>query len=171
MKWKGTLIVIMCVTIAVVTAILGGRETSGKVRNYVNPGGIECLARNIYFEARNESLAGKLAVGHTTLNRVDSPYFPATICEVVYQGLLHKNGVPKRNKCQFSWWCDGQPDHIKNTKAWEESLELARYLTSQKDFIIDITEQALFYHATYVNPTWSKSFKKTARIDTHIFYR
>ena len=59
MKWKGTVIIIMCVTIAIVTAVLGGKETSGKVHKYGKRGGIECRAKNIYFEARNESLAGK----------------------------------------------------------------------------------------------------------------
>ena len=163
----------MCVIIAIVTALLGGKETSGKVYDYhvFKQNAVECLAKNIYFEARNESLAGRMAVGQSTLNRVDSPHFPGNICDVVYQGIKHPNGLPKKNKCQYSWWCDGLPDTINNHNSWEESLELARYLTSQKDFIIDITEGAIFYHATYVNPTWAKSFRKTARIDTHIFYR
>ena len=36
----------------------------------------ECLARNIYFEARNEPFAGQFAVALVTLNRVYDENFP-----------------------------------------------------------------------------------------------
>ena len=67
----------------------------------------ECLARNIYFEARNEPFAGQFAVAMVTLNRVHDEQFPNSICEVVYQGLHWPSGHPKRDRCQFSWYCDG----------------------------------------------------------------
>lgn len=44
-----------------------------------------CLAQNIYFEARGEGINGMTAVGAITLNRVHSPDFPNTICDVVFQ--------------------------------------------------------------------------------------
>ena len=44
---------------------------------------IHCLAENIYFEARGESTAGKMAVALVTLNRVMDERFPDTICGVV----------------------------------------------------------------------------------------
>ena len=75
-----------------------------------------CLATNIYHEARGESYAGKVAVANVTMNRVTSPKFPNTICDVVYQAQTKENWkgntVPKRNKCQFSWYCDGKSDNI-----------------------------------------------------------
>ncbi len=75
-----------------------------------------CLATNIYHEARGESYAGKVAVANVTMNRVTSPKFPNTICDVVYQAQTKENWkgntVPKRNKCQFSWYCDGKSDDI-----------------------------------------------------------
>ena len=46
-----------------------------------------CLAKNVYFEARNQPLAGQLAVISVTVNRVNDSRFPNTICGVVYQGL------------------------------------------------------------------------------------
>lgn len=42
---------------------------------------IECLTRNIYFEAATEDGFGKLAVAMATLNRVRHPRFPNTIAE------------------------------------------------------------------------------------------
>ena len=52
---------------------------------------VNCLALNIYHEARNQPFMGKLAVGFVTLNRVKSDNFPNTICEVVKQGFYYKN--------------------------------------------------------------------------------
>ena len=72
----------------------------------------ECLADNIYFEARNQGFAGWVAVAQVTLNRVRDDRFPNTICEVVKQGLTYESGFPIRDKCQFSWYCDGKSDTI-----------------------------------------------------------
>ena len=57
-----------------------------------------CLAKNIYFEAGNQPLAGRIAVGQVTLNRRDHGMFPNTVCNVVYQG------GESRHRCQFSWY-------------------------------------------------------------------
>ena len=74
----------------------------------------QCLAKNMYFEARNQGLAGQLAVSLVVMNRVEDDRFPETICGVVEQGpiskwWLEKKGkvVPIKNRCQFSWFCDG----------------------------------------------------------------
>ena len=79
-----------------------------------------CLARNIYFEAGNQPLAGRIAVAHVTLNRVNDVQFPNTICAVVYQTKWKinwkGNKVHVLNKCQFSWFCDGKPDKPTDSK-------------------------------------------------------
>ena len=85
----------------------------------------ECLARNIYFEARNEPFAGQFAVAMVTLNRVHDKQFPNSICEVVYQGIHWPSGHPKLNRCQFSWYCDGKNDDVKNKRAYKESDKIA----------------------------------------------
>lgn len=46
---------------------------------------LECLAKNIYFESRNQPWVGKLAVAQVTLNRVADSRFPDSICDVVKQ--------------------------------------------------------------------------------------
>ena len=78
---------------------------------------MHCLATNIYHEARGESNEGKFAVGNVTMNRVDSNRFPDSICEVVYQAEYRVNWkgdqVPRRHRCQFSWYCDGKSDDIR----------------------------------------------------------
>ena len=130
-----------------------------------------CLAKNIYFEARSESTAGRIAVSWTVINRVRHKRFPNSVCEVVEQGLKYENGFPKRNKCQFSWYCDGQPDIIRNVNEWRDAYRLASYVSTGRDHLVDITDGSLWYHADYVYPKWAKHKRKTAKIDTHIFYR
>ena len=44
-----------------------------------------CLAKNIYFEAGNQPLAGKLAVAHVVKNRMESWQFPDNYCDVIYE--------------------------------------------------------------------------------------
>ena len=136
---------------------------------------IMCLARNIYFEARNESAFGQLAVASVTLNRVDSTKFPNTICEVVHQAKYskwwaeaHGKKVPVRNQCQFSWYCDGKSDKIFDHKIYEKIYKLAEVAYNTD---IDITDGATHYHADYVNPSWASHMKTVAKVDTHIFYK
>ena len=92
---------------------------------------LECLALNIYHEARSESLAGQYAVADVTNNRVESKRYPSTICGVVKQAVLYEWGVqrelfiPKNNMCKFSWYCDGQPDATIEEYAWVRAKEVA----------------------------------------------
>jgi spore germination cell wall hydrolase CwlJ-like protein len=124
---------------------------------------LECLALNIYHEARSESEAGQMAVAAVTLNRVRSETFPDLVCDVVQQGGEH------RNRCQFSWWCDGKSDRPTETEAWKRARRIAR--RSLRGLAPDPTDGALYYHATYVKPRWTRTFERTARIGNHVFYR
>lgn len=134
-----------------------------------------CLAKNIYFEARNESLVGQVAVAQVVMNRVQSPKYPNDVCSVIKQGILSqwhlkKTGkeVPVRNKCQFSWYCDGKSDEATNQHAWLQSVTLASAVLD--NIYPDITEGALWYHAHYSSPYWKSSVKYVTQIDSHIFY-
>lgn len=125
---------------------------------------IRCLALNIYFEARGEADEGQLAVGHVVINRVADSKFPSTLCEVVQQG-----GEKSRNRCQFSWWCDGRDDTPKNSKAWLSAVVLAKQI--YYGLTNDPTDGALWYHATYARPYWRQAFVIGPQIGRHIFYR
>jgi N-acetylmuramoyl-L-alanine amidase len=124
---------------------------------------VRCLALNIYHEARSESEEGQLAVAAVTLNRVASESFPDSVCAVV------KQGGQKRHHCQFSWWCDGKEDVPTEKSAWQKALRISRL--SLNGVSSDPTNGALYYHTTAVKPKWSRTFKRTARIGQHVFYR
>lgn len=125
---------------------------------------LDCLTRNIYWEAATEPFEGKVAVAQVTLNRVESGRFADSVCGVVYQ----KNVFYERVVCQFSWYCEGthrvKPVHAP---AWRESEEVAKRVLFE-GFRLPSMKNALYYHATYVNPVWGKP--KIAQIGQHIFY-
>lgn len=130
-----------------------------------------CLATNIYHEARNDGMTGQRAVAWATLNRVESPSYPNTVCEVVYQAELNENGIPLRNKCQFSFYCDGKPDTVDDLAAWNLAKSVAEEVMKGYGKETDPTNGAIMYHAHYVTPYWTSAYKKQARIDSHIFYK
>ena len=136
-----------------------------------------CLAKNMYYEARNQGLAGQLAVSLVVMNRVKDSRYPNTVCGVVEQGPTReswkKNGTfyPIKNRCQFSWYCDGKSDDPKEPTTYKRLLDLALVLVYDDIQIVDFTEGATHYHADYVYPAWRKSKTKTVEIADHIFYR
>jgi len=125
---------------------------------------LDCLALNIYFEARNEALEGKRAVGHVVMNRVRDQAFPGSVCQVIKDG-----GEETRGSCQFSWWCDGRSDDPLDHLAWRESREIAWDVL--RGASRDPTSGALWYHADYVSPDWSTQLAKSGQIGRHIFYQ
>jgi spore germination cell wall hydrolase CwlJ-like protein len=144
-----------------------------KANAYDENGDRYCLAQNIYFEAANQPDAGRMAVAHVVLNRVEDGQFPNTVCDVVYQAKWGKNwkgnDYPIRNKCQFSWFCDGKSDEPTDSVTWMESIKLAGWILDGS--YPDITEGALWYHAKTVDPYWNDFLEETVIINDHIFYK
>jgi spore germination cell wall hydrolase CwlJ-like protein len=116
---------------------------------------IECLARNIYHEARGEGLHGQIAVAQVTVNRVASGKFQSSVCKVVYANR------------QFSWTNSGNK-RVKDTKAWQDAVAVARAVLTQSIHLPDF--KALYFHTRQVNPTWAKTKRVVAVINNHIFY-
>lgn len=125
---------------------------------------IECLALNLYFEARGEPVLGRLAVAHVVMNRVAHPRFPETVCGVVRQG-----GERPRWTCQFTWWCDGRSDRPEDKRAWAAAKMLAAKV--YWGYSQDPTDGALWYHAHYTLPGWADALVRGPVIGQHIFYR
>jgi len=130
-----------------------------------------CLALNVYHEAKNQSFLGQVAVAQVVMNRVKDERYPNTVCEVVKQGQTYKwkPSLPIKNRCQFSWYCDGKSDTPKETKAWEDAMHVANGVYNQH--LSELVEGATHYHADYVNPSWAETKTYVTRIDDHIFYR
>ena len=154
---------------------------------YVSREDVECMAKNIYFEARSDNMAGQFAVADVVLNRVKDKRYPNTICDVIYEGPVkekwktkqdpnlpaeEREYIPLRHRCQFSWYCDGKGDEPRPTPAWKDSVEIAEYIIRTPS-LLDITDGATHYHADWMEkfPKWAHQKKKLVKIDTHIFYK
>lgn len=121
----------------------------------------ECMTRAIYFEARGESLRGQFAVAEVILNRMDSPDYPATVCGVVEQSSAAG--------CQFSFYCDGRTDQMRDARAIWRAERIARVMMDGAPRAL--TMGATHFHATWVQPDWSAQLPLTVAIGAHLFYR
>ena len=147
-----------------------------------------CMAQNVYFEASIDNKAGMASVADVTLNRVRDSRYPNTVCGVVKDAVMKESWktkqnselpdeeriyYPVRNKCQFSWWCDGKSDDVPlGSENWVRA-QMVAWEIMHEDKLKGITEGATHYHATYVNPSWNrmKNLNLVGRIGLHIFYR
>lgn len=145
------------ITICITTALFAAFVTTSAQRLNALGEQAECLALNIYHEARGESVMGQIAVAHVTLNRVADRRWPSTICEVVYQ--------PK----QFSWTHMVSNRTPRNGFNWTRAQNLAQAVIDGVDE--DNTDGAVYYHADYVNPVWNRNLTVTTVIGAHIFYK
>jgi len=156
---------------------------------------VYCMSQNIYFEARHESMVGKIAVAHVVMNRIKSKDFPDTVCKVVKQGPVRESWktkkdptlakedrkyYPRRDRCQFSWYCDGHRDMLwvtykdgtvieQNMTAWRDSIHTALFVMNDK-WSMDPTDGATFYYNPNIaNPAWAGKYKETAVFGNHRF--
>lgn len=126
---------------------------------------LDCLAQNIYYEAGHEPFEGKVAVAQVTMNRVADGRFGKGVCGVVFQ----RNIVYEKIICQFSWACESK-SRVKaiNSADYKESEIVAKKVLLE-EFRLPSLEEAIYYHADYVNPGWGKP--KITKIGRHIFYK
>ena len=135
---------------------------------------VMCLAKNIYYEAGAEPLEGKMAVAQVTMNRVEHPSFPKSVCGVVNQNAIRKSNSEwddDKRICQFSWVCQGRRIIKKESDNWQESLEIAKsFLTENKSYD-KFEDDVLFFHEKHLPFNWKQKYTKVAVIGNHIFYR
>ena len=126
---------------------------------------VDCLAQNIYWEARNQSINGMYAVAKVTLNRVRDSRWPSTVCAVVKQRKLRGGSWI----CQFSWYCDGLSDHPTHRESWNMAKLIAT-VTIEYGTEEQFLNKTYWYHSNKVNPYWASAYNPTRVIGDHIFY-
>lgn len=118
----------------------------------------QCLAQAVFFEARGETLEGQLAVAQVVLNRAASGTFPSSICQVVTQ------------PAQFSFVRRGRiPEADRSSECWHKALAIAD-IARKRALTGEVASNVLWYHATYVSPSWGRQKTRAAQIGSHIFY-
>lgn len=169
LKVSGLLLVAYIVTIVCNTKLTSLKESNNQFNDsYVSASyklkQLDCLTRNIYWEAASEPFEGKVGVAQVTMNRMESGKFADSVCGVVYQ----KNIVYQKVICQFSWYCENtHTTRPIQKELWKES-ELVAKKVLLENFRLPSLSKALYYHADYVSPNWNKP--KIDQIGRHIFY-
>ena len=128
-----------------------------------------CLATAVYFEARGEPTVGQVAVASVVMNRVFDQRFPNDVCSVVKQGPVYRSGAPVRHKCQFSFYCDGKSDKMRDKAAKLRATRISELVLSRT--VMDPTEGSTFYLADYVLPSWAATKTRVVQINKHVFYQ
>jgi spore germination cell wall hydrolase CwlJ-like protein len=116
---------------------------------------LNCLAKNIYNEARGQSYIGKVAVAQVTLNRLEKNKWGNTICSVVM------------SKGQFSWTAEKKRKY--GGEDWENSLQVARDVLDGGIRLLGM-EKATYFHNNTVKPYWVNKVNYIVKIDDHTFY-
>lgn len=146
-------------------ALTPGRKAEVKCEDGLDD--LMWLACAVYFEARNQDYDGQYMVAQVVLNRVEDPRWPNTVEAVVRQG------EEKRDRCQFSFMCDGKPEHIENRQAWEMALQVA--VDAMEDYYQDVVVTcAHSYHANYVTSPkalrWFATLQSDGEVGAHEFF-
>jgi len=115
-----------------------------------------CLSLALYHEARGEKLLGQLMVAKVIVNRVASPQWPSSMCNVITQDR------------QFSFYRKGKAPSPRDEVAWVKAQELAVQIINNPD-ILPYTD-ADHYHTVDVHPVWRRKLYRIVRIGKHIFY-
>ena len=140
---------------AAASAVFDHRDAQVAATRQFHARSLECLALNVYYEARGESMEGQYAVAEVTMNRRAAIGYPKTVCEVVYQ------------KGAFSW--TAEKVYQPGGQEWQRALKVAEEVYYQRRTAR--LPGVLHYHATYVRPDWARQYQRVARIGRHLFYR
>jgi spore germination cell wall hydrolase CwlJ-like protein len=157
---------------------------------------VDCLARNIFYEAGSEPIEGKVAVGMVTINRTQDERYPQSVCGVVRQRTVvtvpqrvtevktvkpniftpPKQVVETRTTWvqkvvyQFSWVGQRNIRIREDDPRWIESRAVAEELArGGYENWQEKYADAMNFHAVYVNPGWK--LKRIGRVGNHIFYK
>ena len=119
---------------------------------------LKCLAQAVYFEARGEPIEGQLAVAEVVMNRAKSGLYPDNYCDVITQpaqfSFVHRGIIPTADETSTAWQRAEAIAEIAQQNLWQSKAA-----------------DALYFHATYVRPSWARQKVELAQIETHIFYR
>jgi spore germination cell wall hydrolase CwlJ-like protein len=138
-------------------------EIPEKVAKAVDPKQLACLAKNIFYEAGNESIQGQAAVARVVMNRV-AYGFGKNPCNVVYQ----KTTIEDKVVCQFSWVCEGKGDPNMRSLKYKQAEQVAYDVLAYDSYTEVVPKSTLFFHNLTVDPSWP--YRQVAKIGNHVFY-
>lgn len=124
---------------------------------------ILCVARNVYHEARGQTVQNQMAVAWVTRNR--SKITGKSLCEVVFEAYL----VQGRKRVQFAWTTHNHT-RLMERSAWDQAQVLA-WRVLQAHVSQDFTKRATHFYERANRPPWSVRGRDHQVIGAHVFLR
>lgn len=116
------------------------------------------MAHASYYESRNQSDEGVVAVMHVIKNRVAHKAWPDTVKGVVYQ------------KNQFSYLWDGSTKKAMKKEQHKRMAVLAHKVLNGE--VESSVADSVFYHTRYIKkPLWARNNCVVTTIGSHVFYK
>lgn len=126
---------------------------------------LECLAWNVYFEARGGTRPEQIAVAYVPINRVSHTAFSGDICTNVFQ----YGWAGGRRQYQFSWaGIVRGPRWRREDDTWERMQRIA--LAVYRSEVADTANGATYFHHHNLAPSWAPNHRKI-RLGSHVFWR
>lgn len=119
---------------------------------------LNCIAINVYHEARGENFEGQVGLAYVLKNRVENKRrWGKDYCKAVY------------SKKQWSWTVDGRPDAIKSKFHYGNALFVARLVYENR--VDDPTNGADHVYSGKKAPWWAKQMQVTAKLGNQVFLK
>lgn len=145
-------------------------QSANELLVQIDPKELDCLQRNIYFEAGDQDMNGKEAIAEVVFKRMEvsnTRTFPKDVCGVVYQ------------RKQFSWtWLTNHVPGLHNSleaKAWDDSrIAAEKALRGELNNLVGDSTHYYSKKAMKRPPYWVTANKRMVYITTigdHVFYR
>jgi spore germination cell wall hydrolase CwlJ-like protein len=132
---------------------------------------VVCMALALYHEGRGEDWVGQVAIGQVIMNRVYDKRWPNDVCSVVKQGARH--GKRRLYSCQFSFFCDGISERVRNILAWEKAIFLSTRVVDGRLTVPSLQRATCYYSSIYRKnqaPYWAHKSIYLNQIGNHRFY-
>ena len=131
--------------------------TEQKVAAEIDPQTLDCMAKVVHHEARNQPRAGQVAVARTLINRMKAGRFGETVCEVANQ------------PGQFFNTASYHPN--RETDTWTSAVDVSRAVL-RGDEDADGVSGAVYFRAAYRPANaFFRTRQRIGAIGDHIFYR
>lgn len=139
-------------------ALAPSPAAAGPKEDHISGSDLQCLALNVYREARNQPAEGQLAVAYVTLNRFEMSDLP-TICDVVFRAGY------------FAWTRDQKvvQQWPRDEAAWVTAQVIAHQALADPDD--DPVKGSTYFHTVSTDPNWTSGLVRVGRIGDHVFYR
>jgi spore germination cell wall hydrolase CwlJ-like protein len=120
-----------------------------------------CLAEVVFYEGRNETVEGQIAIAQVVLNRVRSGQWPDTICAVVRQG--------RGDSCQFPAVCKAGERPSDSDAGWQRAAWIADDAAAGRAWLSELSD-ATHYHNASAKPPWRLSMKFIRKVGWRLYY-